>query len=413
MSGETKSRSKNKQEIKKLIKIYNIIKANNRKNKFTNNVNQHNKTNSVSNYYDFQTSENFYPQINQQNIYFESNISKNDRSLNSIDCEKSEIDYSIDEDYKNPFRYKTKYEKVNPKIPFLESQKTKNSPEKNINIEITQNFAPGGSININNCGNNNINNKEVLSKKFNEFSKPYISDNNIEKNINIIAKKTGRFGEIENNNFMNKDNIYKKISYKPNIEKNIISNSDNEITTITTKQTKINSFDHPPYTITYKNNTQKDISYEDHYGEENNNLVYSKKKFDCFSLSGERNSNYNNFLNKTESTLHNNKKNISIISIESQVNNIMPRDYNQSYNYCDIRNKYNNVDEYSCYVNQTLSITNYKYDGKGRREVVFPFYIGYGHKKSKSNDYNFGQIKFVEKENKNKFGEKKLEKIDY
>ena len=400
MSGQIKSRSKNKQEIKKLIKIYNMIKANRRKNKIINNINQHNKQNSISSYYDYQTAENFYPQINQQNIYFESNISKNDRSLNSIDFENNEIENSTDEDFAKSCTYITKYEKVKPKSQIFKSKKTKNDSEKNINIEITQNFGPGGSININNCGNNNINNSDCLSKKFSDFSNTYIPENTVEKNINILAKKTGRFGKMED-----RENLYKKINYKPTVEKNL--SNDNEITTITTKKTNINSFDHPPYTITNKVNTQKETLFEDHYKEENNNnLVYSKKKFDCFSVGGERNANYNNFLNRTESTLHDKKKDMSIISIESEMKNIVSSAYNQSFNFFNAGNINNDGDEYSCYVNQTLSFSNNKRGG------VFPFYLGHNHKKSRSNDFSFGQIKLANKEN-NKLNkdDDKLDKI--
>ena len=297
-------KTKNRQEIKKLIKLYNMAKDDQRSKSIIDRKNSYdiiNNNKSISNYNFEQNNNNNITNNNDNNINnvntyndinnfkinnynisdinFDDNISNNNQPILKNDTRNNysrtannkenneEEENSTENDFVKGHRFKIKYEKVKPKGQTYKSLIPK---PRNVSAKII-----------------NINNNE----------KKYINDNNTNNNTKTEdLVNIDNFSNFENENFNNgkeeinkKDNNGKDKQYK--IEKTVYKKNYNETTYYNAENIKENKNN--------KDEINKDISSN------NNNNINER-----LSLTGrfiEDNSN----LNLEDNNL-NNKKTIDI-----------------------------------------------------------------------------------------------------
>ena len=316
-----------KKDYKKLVKMYNIMKANKNKNK--NNKNNNLIKNSVDTYNEYKTYD-LPVKISDKSNYFNNNSSQNDQSVRYIEVDEKYDDLQNTGERKN----------------------NKDRPYK---------------INYSKIGSKNQENNYTKDNEFseNKFIIETFENNNIDnfKDFDNVGKKTGKFFEFEKmenkevniNDILDKDTVYKKVIYKPSVEKKVYNKNGNNITTITTKIKEIYKSEKP--IIKKKIIANRKSFYEEFYGKEK--TMNFRKKF-------EKNCEKNNV-----------KKNIDIISMESE--NILPYDTNndcKSYDFMGDGNSFG-TDKFGRYTYQNQNTVNFNNNTyQEPRGGVFPFYKG-------------------------------------
>ena len=340
---------KSKKEYKKLIKMFNIIKAEKNNKNYYNNLTK----SSNDNYGECQNCDivNNNTKINEGNNYFNNSPNQNEQSLHYIEVEdnSNDLQNTTEGKYTKDHPYKIDYSKIESKNEEIKYPTRNEITKKKFNIEISE--------------NDNINNLQDLD---------------------IATKKTGKFyefeGNIENkevniNDLLDKDTVYKKINFKPIVEKKQYNKNGNDITTVTTKTKEIYSSEKP--VIKQKIITSQKSFYDAFYGKEKS--IYSKKKYERLD-----DRNYQ-------------RKNIDIISMESD--NMLPYDYNndcRSYDFIEEGKSYGETEKLGGYNYQNANIMNYNSNTYNEpRGGIFPFYKG----KNINNSKEFRKDEKKEKNN--------------
>ena len=387
---------KNKNEIKKLIRLYNLAKDDKRKrsgiasNNSSNTYDYINNNRSVINY-NFNQNNNIYnnAKMNEKKINDEINNNNNNNKINinnyyniagnyyGDNFEKMNIPINIENDFRNNYkgekvnslendspkeqRFQMKYQKVNPKGQIYQ---TKAPKQRNISVnkKIDNNDYDNPFINnmnktedIVNFDNSNFNNEKEESNNYkNEENNS--NRNNISSNDKLSI--TGKFMEFNNSEYNN--------SKKEDIRKNIISNNINKCSkTVYTKSPKAED----KKIITCEKTTEREkkstgqnnIHCDSIYKRGNNNYNFSinntnEIKSPNHSKRNEIQSNNSSLERKTYDKIKFNKNNY--IEVKNDVFNSPYQFRNEEYNKYNI-NSGNNTDKSPRYNNLTTK-TYYK-----------------------------------------------------
>ena len=272
-------RMKNKQEIKKLIRLYNMAKDDKRNKNITNsnsayNIINNNKSISNYNFNENQNNNNNIINDNNVNININDEIKKNNSQININN------NYKISENlYGN--NYEKKNNIVNLKNDFRKKNYFKNNEEEENSSETDfvkghrfqikyQKVKPKGQIYKSSIPKpRNISVKKTIIID----NKNYINDNPFMSNVN----KTEDFVNLENTNFSNgkeetnnKSNIGHEKDYK--IEKTSYIKKYNEITTYNNLQNEKQGINNKKEEMSNNLNSNDKLSITGRFIDDNNNL---------------------------------------------------------------------------------------------------------------------------------------------
>ena len=290
VSSDLLNKIKDRQQIKKLIRLYNIAKDNKRNNEKNNENNFYdiiNNNRSISNYLFVQNKNNEEENINN-NLSYLNNQNKGIKE--KIETKNKEI--KKEKNLTNKFIFQKKYEKVKPIG----------------NFHKFKNYTNGNNIQNLNEENNEIN--EINKKAYNQFYE--INEKNKE-NVKVNSKNIDNLKDEKLNN-----NSIKKLltSSTGNIKENIINiNNLKEKNSI-------------------KSNNIKNIIYNKTENDKNGRILFSnsqktdkqeiideiKNKAKNFNINNEQNDSNNNII-KNKQQMNNNNERYKDINYENQNEN--------------------------------------------------------------------------------------------